>query len=73
MSAHRRLALNLNYRGHEIRITRQGNWSVELVELKTGTKLPTKVTAPAAEELIVCVDRARNLVDLYIQAQRRDH
>lgn len=65
--------MNLNYRGHEIRITRDRTWSVELVELETGTLLPTKVTAPAAEDLTVCVDRARHLVDLYLQAQRRDH
>lgn len=64
--------MNLNYRGHEIRITRAEHWSVELVELKTGTLLPTKVTAPAAEALIVCVDRARSLVDLYVQAQLPD-
>jgi hypothetical protein len=64
--------LNLNYRGHEIRISRAEVWSVELVELETGILLPTKVTAPAAEELIVCVDRACSLVDLYLEAQRRD-
>lgn len=62
--------MNLNYRGHEIRITRTGAWSAELVELETGTLLPTKVTAPAAEELIVCVGRACSLVDLYVGAQR---
>jgi hypothetical protein len=65
--------LNLNYRGHEMRITRAATWSVELVELETGTLLPTKVTAPAAEELIVCVDQARRLVDLYVQTQARDN
>jgi hypothetical protein len=65
--------LNLNYRGHEMRITKAATWSVELVELETGTLLPTKVTAPAAEELIVCVDQARRLVDLYVQTQARDN
>jgi hypothetical protein len=63
--------LNLNYRGHEIRITRAETWSAELVELDTGALLPTKVTAPAIEELIVCVERARCLVDLYLLAQER--
>lgn len=62
--------MNLNYRGHQIRITRADSWSVELIELETGTLLPTKVTAPAAEELIVCVGRACSLVDLYVGAQR---
>lgn len=61
-------ALNVHYRGHEIRITKRDDWSVELVELESGAILPTKVTAPAAEALMVCVDRARNLVDLYLGA-----
>jgi hypothetical protein len=56
-----------------MRITKAATWSVELVELETGTLLPTKVTAPAAEELIVCVDQARRLVDLYVQTQARDN
>ena len=63
--------MNLNYRGHEIRITQAEDWSVELVELRTGALLPTKVTAPAVEELIVCVDRACSLVDLYLEGQER--
>jgi len=63
--------LNLNYRGHEIRITRAGAWSAELVELSTGAVLPTKVTAEAMEALTVCVERAVCLVDLYLEGERR--
>lgn len=63
--------MNLNYRGHEIRITRAGAWSAELVELSTGAVLPTKVTAEAMEALTVCVERAVSLVDLYLEGRRR--
>jgi hypothetical protein len=63
--------LNFNYRGHEIRITRAGAWSAELVELSTGAVLPTKVTAEAMEALTVCVERAVCLVDLYLEGRRR--
>lgn len=61
----------LNYRGHQIRITRAGVWSAELVELSTGAVLPTKATAGAQEELTVCVERAACLVDLYVEGERR--
>lgn len=63
--------MNLNYRGHEIRISRDDAWSAELIELRTGALLPTKVTAEAVEEMVVCVERARSLVDLYLEGERR--
>ncbi len=63
--------MNFNYRGHQIRITRAAAWSAELVELRTGAVLPTKVTTEAMDELTVCVERAVSLVDLYLEGGRR--
>ena len=63
--------MNFNYRGHEIRITRAGAWSAQLVELRTGAMLPTRATAEAQEALTVCVERAVCLVDLYLEGARR--
>ena len=63
--------MNLDYRGHEIRITRAATWSAELVARRTGALLPTKATAAAAEEMVVCLERARALVDLYLEGERR--
>ena len=63
--------MNVSYRGHEIRMTRADAWSAELFELRTGALLPTKVTAGAAEEMRVCVERARALVDLYLEGEQR--
>ena len=63
--------MHFNYRGHEIRITRAGAWSAQLVELRTGAVLPTRATAEAQEALTVCVERAVRLVDLYLEGARR--
>lgn len=63
--------MNLIYRGHEIRLTRTHAWSAEFFELRTGALLPTKVTAGATEDMTVCVERARTVVDLYLDGERR--
>lgn len=59
------------YRGHVIRITRSGMWHAVLVELDSGTILPTKATALMREGRTVALERAQELVDLYIDGVNR--
>ena len=58
-----------DYRGHLIRLIETEGWSAELVELDTGTLLPTGVSATLSEGKEVCAARAESLVDLYLAAQ----
>ena len=54
------------YRGHAIRISRSSMWHAVLVELDSGTILPTKATALMREGRTVALERAQELVDIYI-------
>ena len=58
-----------DYRGHLIHIVEAAGWSAELIELETGTLLPTKACATSTEGAEVCATRAKDLVDLYLGAQ----
>ncbi len=60
------MPVNEYYRGHAIRITRAGMWHAVLVELESGTILPTKATALTREGRAIVLERAQELVDLYI-------
>jgi hypothetical protein len=58
-----------DYRGHLIRLIETDRWSAELVELRSGALLPTTVSATADEGEEICAERARCLIDLYLDAQ----
>ena len=60
-----------HYRGHTIRLISGERWSAELIEQRSGALLPTTVSASAREGVDVCVARARDLIDLYLDAQRK--
>ena len=60
-----------DYRGHLIRLIEGERWSAELIERATGAILPTKVTASAGEGREACAERARGLIDLYLEPQAR--
>ena len=57
------------YRGHSIRLIRYETWRAEVVERDTGALLPTMVTASPDEGVAVCAKRARELIDLYLEAE----
>lgn len=57
-----------DYRGHFIRLIHAERWIAELIELDTGALLPTSVTATASEGLEICAERARALIDRYLEA-----
>ncbi|HHY51147.1 MAG TPA: hypothetical protein GYA10_15550 [Alphaproteobacteria bacterium] len=59
------------YRGHLIRLVEGALWSAELIDLRTGTLLPTSASATPSEGLEVCAERARDLVDLYLEGEAR--
>lgn len=61
-------SLHHEYRGHRIRLIEAEPWSAELVELATGSTLPTKIVATPGESLHECWRRAHRLVDLYLDA-----
>ena len=44
-------------------------WRAVLVERDTGATLPTMVTASMDEGVEVCAERARDLIDLYLEAE----
>jgi hypothetical protein len=59
------------YRGHEI-IVRDGRpRCAVIIDRRTGTELPTKVTALPGEGEDACLGRARALVDLYLETTTR--
>jgi hypothetical protein len=60
-----------DYRGHLIRLIGGEYWSAELIELATGTMLPTTVTATADEGVDVCARRAHDLIDLYLAVREK--
>ena len=54
------------YRGHAIRLARTSHWDAVLIELETGTTLPTKATALMREGRGVALARAQHLIDIYL-------
>lgn len=56
------------YRGHEIVMLDGSPRCAVIFEHRTGTELPTKITALPDEPEQVCMRRARRLIDLYIEA-----
>lgn len=59
------------YRGHRIHLSGVERWSAELVELATGAQLPTKLIAAPGETFHEFSNRARRLVDIYLDAPVR--
>ncbi len=60
-----------DYRGHLVRFSGGEFWSAELVELATGTVLPTRVSATPDEGVEVCASRAHELIDVYLMAEEK--
>ena len=55
------------YRGHDIVVLEGNPRSAVIFERRSGTELPTKVIALPEEGAQVCVVRARQLIDLYLE------
>jgi hypothetical protein len=60
--------VNETYRGHEIVVVEGSPKSAIIVERGTGTELPTKVTVLPDESEDGYLERARHLIDLYLDA-----
>jgi hypothetical protein len=55
------------YRGHVIVLLRDDALSAEITERKSGAPLPTKVLAARGEDVNTVIERAKDLVDMYLQ------
>ena len=56
----------VNYRGHVITVLEGAASTAQLTDLYSGTLLPTKVTINADEGIDVLLERAKELIDLYL-------
>jgi hypothetical protein len=63
--------MNEVYRGHDIVVLPSRPLSAIIIERNTGAALPTKVIALPDEGQWSCLHRARQLVDLYLDAPSR--
>lgn len=54
------------YRGHAIVLLQDVVLTAEITECATAVPLPTKVTASRLEGPAMCIERAKALVDIYI-------
>jgi hypothetical protein len=59
------------YRGHEIVMRHNRPTCAVIIDRRTGTELPTKVTALPIEADDACLSRARALIDLYLEPATR--
>ena len=58
-----------DYRGHSICLIKCETWRAEVIEHDSGALLPTMATASPDEGVAVCAERARDLIDLYLEAE----
>lgn len=56
----------VHYRGHLVLVLGTDVISAEIVKLALALKLPLKVSATSAEGLEACLNRAFDLIDLYL-------
>lgn len=59
------------YRGHIILVLQDGELTAEITERGSSEILPTKVSATLEEGLDVCIERAKALIDAYIEGKKR--
>lgn len=59
----------IKYRDHLVLVTELDTIDAEIAELGSKAKFPTKATATDDEGIDVCLQRAFDLVDLYVDAQ----
>jgi hypothetical protein len=58
--------MRVHYRDHLIHIVEGIPITAQVTDLRTGAALPTKVTAALEERPSALLDRAKELVDLYL-------
>jgi len=59
----------IRYRDHLVLVTEHDTIDAEIAELESKAKFPTKATATDDEGIDVCLRRAFDLIDLYVDAQ----
>ncbi len=58
--------MKTNYRGFEISLSAQDEWSAQITNAATGKTWSQRLTAPIAEGQAQCLKRAQNLVDAFL-------
>lgn len=61
----------IRYRDHLVLVTEIYTVDAEIAEIASKAKLPTKATATESEGLDICLGRAFDLIDLYVDAQEK--
>lgn len=59
----------IRYRDHLVLVTAMDTVEAEIAEIGSRTKLPTKATATESEGFDICLGRAFDLIDIYVDAQ----
>jgi hypothetical protein len=54
------------YRGHWIMIFFGQRWLCEITERASAEILPTRTSADVSEGPIICIERAKRLIDVYL-------
>ena len=57
-----------HYRNHLIKLVGNEQLTAEIADLETKALFPLKVTASKKEGIEVCLERAKALVDVYLDA-----
>ena len=59
-----------HYRNHLIRMDGDDQLTAEITDLATDALFPIKVSASKKEGIELCLERAKELVDVYLDAPR---
>jgi hypothetical protein len=58
--------MKTNYRGFEIIMDSDDQWSAEIVNPETGKAWAQRLTAPLNADATECLKRAQNLIDTFL-------
>jgi hypothetical protein len=58
--------MKTNYRGFEIIVDSDDQWSAEIVNPETGKAWAKRLTAPLSTDVNECLKRAQNLIDTFL-------
>jgi hypothetical protein len=58
--------MKTNYRGFDIVMNSDGQWSAEIVNPRTGKSWAHRLTAPLSGDGGECLKRAQNMIDAFL-------
>ena len=63
--------MQTSYRGFNITVVGDTDWSAEIVDAATGRAWSQRLRTPAVEGSAACLRRAQNMVDAFIALKRK--